>query len=117
MKRIVDFGAFIEILPGKEGLCHISKLSHERVKNVSDVLSVGQEVDVKLIEIDRMGRLNLSYIDAQPGAENLEGENASKEEKKDDRKRDYNRDRRDYRGPRKDRDFHKDNKKENKDAE
>ena len=117
VKRIVDFGAFIEILPGKEGLCHISKLSHERVKNVSDVLSVGQEVDVKLIEIDRMGRLNLSYIDAQPGAENLEGENASKEEKKDDRKRDYNRDRRDYRGPRKDRDFHKDNKKENKDAE
>ena len=63
-----------------------------------------------------MGRLNLSYIDAQPGAENLEGENASKEEKKDDRKRDYNRDRRDYRGPRKDRDFHKDNKKENKDV-
>ena len=117
VKRIVDFGAFIEILPGKEGLCHISKLSHDRVKNVSDVLEVGQEVDVKLIEIDRMGRLNLSYIDAQPGAENLEGENASKEEKKDDRKRDYNRDRRDYRGPRKDRDFHKDNKKENKDAE
>ena len=73
-----------------------------------------------LIEIDRMGRLNLSYIDAQPGAENLEGENASKEEKKDDRKSDYNRDRRDYRGPRRDRDFHKEGrneKKENKDAE
>ena len=66
VKRIVDFGAFIEILPGKEGLCHISKLSKTRVKNVSDVLSVGQQVDVKLIEIDRMGRLNLSYIDAQP---------------------------------------------------
>ena len=69
VKRIVDFGAFIEILPGKEGLCHISKLAKTRVKNVSDVLSVGQEVDVKLIEIDRMGRLNLSYIDAQPKAE------------------------------------------------
>ena len=66
VKRIVDFGAFIEILPGKEGLCHISKLARTRVKNVSDVLSVGQEVDVKLTEIDRMGRLNLSYIDAQP---------------------------------------------------
>ena len=66
VKRIVDFGAFIEILPGKEGLCHISKLARTRVKNVSDVLSVGQQVDVKLIEIDRMGRLNLSYIDAQP---------------------------------------------------
>lgn len=72
--RIVDFGAFIEILPGKEGLCHISKLSKGRVKNVSDVLQVGQEVDVKLIEIDRMGRLNLSYIDAQPNAEGEEGE-------------------------------------------
>ena len=69
VKRIVDFGAFIEILPGKEGLCHISKLARTRVKNVSDVLSVGQQVDVKLIEIDRMGRLNLSYIDAQPDAE------------------------------------------------
>ena len=65
VKRIVDFGAFIEILPGKEGLCHISKLARTRVKNVSDVLSVGQEVDVKLTEIDRQGRLNLSYIDAQ----------------------------------------------------
>lgn len=64
VKRILDFGAFIEILPGKEGLCHISKLSKQRVKNVSDVLQVGQEVDVKLIEIDRQDRLNLSYIDA-----------------------------------------------------
>ncbi len=72
--RIVDFGAFIEILPGKEGLCHISKLSKGRVKNVSDVLQVGQEVDVKLIEIDRMGRLNLSYIDAQSRTEGEEGE-------------------------------------------
>ncbi len=69
VKRIVDFGAFIEILPGKEGLCHISKLSKKRVKNVTDVLQQGQEVDVKLIEIDRMGRLNLSYIDAQPESE------------------------------------------------
>ncbi len=69
VKRIVDFGAFIEILPGKEGLCHISKLSKKRVKTVSEVLSVGQVVDVKLIDIDRMGRLNLSYIDAQPQQE------------------------------------------------
>jgi polyribonucleotide nucleotidyltransferase len=64
VKRIMDFGAFIEILPGKEGLCHISKLSKTRVNNVNDVLSVNQVVPVKLIEIDRMGRLNLSYIDA-----------------------------------------------------
>ena len=64
VKKILDFGAFIEILPGKEGLCHISKLSRERVNKVSDVLELNQEVSVKLLEIDRMGRLNLSYVDA-----------------------------------------------------
>ena len=64
VKKITDFGAFIEILPGKEGLCHISKLSAKRINKVSDVLSEGQEVDVKLIDIDKMGRLSLSYIDA-----------------------------------------------------
>ena len=58
------FGAFIEILPGKEGLCHISKLAKTRVQNVEDVLKVGQVVPVKLMEIDRQNRLNLSYIDA-----------------------------------------------------
>ena len=73
VKRIVDFGAFIEILPGKEGLCHISKLARTRVKKVTDVLQVGQEVDVKLIDIDRMDRLNLSYIDAQPDADDKKG--------------------------------------------
>ena len=64
VKKITDFGAFIEILPGKEGLCHISKLSLKRINKVSDVLSEGQEVNVKLIDIDKMGRLSLSYIDA-----------------------------------------------------
>lgn len=64
VKRIMDFGAFIEILPKYEGLCHISKLDKKRVKNVSDVLKIGQIIPVKLMEIDRMGRLNLSYIDA-----------------------------------------------------
>ncbi|ADK81155.1 polyribonucleotide nucleotidyltransferase [Sediminispirochaeta smaragdinae] len=64
VKRIMDFGAFVEILPGKEGLCHISKLSRKRVNSVSDVLAVDQKIPVKLIEIDRQGRLNLSYIDA-----------------------------------------------------
>jgi polyribonucleotide nucleotidyltransferase len=64
VKRIMDFGAFVEILPGKEGLVHISKLARERVNAVSDVLKVDQEIPVKLIEIDRMGRINLSYIDA-----------------------------------------------------
>lgn len=64
VKKILDFGAFIEILPGKEGLCHISKLSRERVNKVTDVLKLDQEISVKLLEIDRMGRLNLSYVDA-----------------------------------------------------
>ena len=64
VKRIMDFGAFVEILPGKEGLCHISKLSRKRVEKVTDVLKEGQQIPVKLIEVDKMGRLNLSYIDA-----------------------------------------------------
>lgn len=64
VKRITDFGAFVEILPGKEGLVHISKLARQRVKSVEDVLTMNQQIPVKLLEVDRMGRLNLSYIDA-----------------------------------------------------
>jgi polyribonucleotide nucleotidyltransferase len=60
----MDFGAFVEILPGKEGLVHISKLSRQRIANVTDVLKEGQQIPVKLTEIDKMGRINLSYIDA-----------------------------------------------------
>ena len=60
----MEFGAFVEILPGKEGLCHISKLSRQRVSKVTDVLSEGQQIPVKLLEVDKQGRLNLSYIDA-----------------------------------------------------
>ena len=62
--RIMDFGAFMEILPGKEGLCHISRLTADHVGHVEDVVKVGDEVQVKLIEIDRMGRLNLATLDA-----------------------------------------------------
>jgi len=64
VKRIMDFGAFVEILPGKEGLVHISKLSRQRIAQVTDVLKEGQQISVKLLEIDKQGRLNLSYIDA-----------------------------------------------------
>lgn len=64
VKRIMDFGAFIEILPGKEGLCHISRLSKTRVDNVSDVVKEGDKIKVKLIEVDRLGRLNLAAVDA-----------------------------------------------------
>ena len=64
VKRIMDFGAFVEFLPGKEGLLHISKISREHVESVSDVLELGQEVKVRLIEIDRLGRANLANAEA-----------------------------------------------------
>ncbi len=59
--RLMNFGAFVEILPGKEGLVHISQLALERVGKVEDVVQVGDELDVKVVEIDHMGRLNLSH--------------------------------------------------------
>lgn len=62
--RIMTFGAFVEILPGKEGLVHISKLDKKRVEKVEDVVNVGDEVLVKVTEIDRQGRINLSRKDA-----------------------------------------------------
>ena len=58
--HIVDFGAFVEVLPGKEGLVHISQIAHERVNKVTDYLSEGQMVDVKVMEIDRQNRVRLS---------------------------------------------------------
>ncbi len=60
--RITNFGAFVEILPGKEGLLHISKLSRQRVRRVEDVVKVGDEVVVKVYEIDEMGRINLMRV-------------------------------------------------------
>ncbi|HEZ7985463.1 MAG TPA: polyribonucleotide nucleotidyltransferase [Ruminococcus sp.] len=62
--RIMDFGAFVEIAPGKDGLVHISKLDKQRVEKVEDVVSIGDEIAVKVIEIDRQGRINLSRRDA-----------------------------------------------------
>ncbi|AVX20713.1 polyribonucleotide nucleotidyltransferase [Carboxydocella sporoproducens DSM 16521] len=58
--RIVEFGAFVEVLPGKEGLVHISQLSEQRVNKVEDVVSVGDQIPVKVIKIDDLGRINLS---------------------------------------------------------
>jgi polyribonucleotide nucleotidyltransferase len=62
--RIVDFGAFVNVLPGKDGLVHISQISDERVNAVSDVLTEGQEVTVKVLEVDRQGRVRLSMKEA-----------------------------------------------------
>ncbi len=64
VKKIMDFGAFVEILPGKEGLLHISKLDFKRVNNVTDVVNEGDEVNVKVIGIDKLGRIDLSRKDA-----------------------------------------------------
>ena len=58
--RVMPFGAFIEILPGKEGLLHISKMAKERVEKVEDVMNVGDVVKVKVTEIDSQNRINLS---------------------------------------------------------
>jgi polyribonucleotide nucleotidyltransferase len=85
VKRIMEFGAFVEILPGKEGLVHISKLSRQRIVQVSDVLHEGQEIPVKLVEVDKMGRLNLSYIDAiDPDGADTGRRDDSREGRRDD---------------------------------
>ena len=60
VKRIEKFGAFVQVLPGKDGLVHISELEHRRVAQVEDVLKIGDVVEVKVIEIDNQGRINLS---------------------------------------------------------
>ena len=62
--RIMNFGAFVEIAPGKDGLVHISKLDKERINKVEDVVSIGDEIVVKVMEIDDQGRINLSRKDA-----------------------------------------------------
>jgi len=64
VKRIMDFGAFVEIFPGTDGLIHISQLAKERVRNVRDILKEGDEVMVKVIEIDKQGKIKLSRKDA-----------------------------------------------------
>ena len=63
--RLADFGAFVNILPGKDGLVHISQITEERVKNVSDHLTVGDTVKVKVLEVDRQGRIRLSIKEAK----------------------------------------------------
>jgi polyribonucleotide nucleotidyltransferase len=73
--RLMQFGAFVEIAPGKEGLVHISKLDLQRVEKVEDVVSVGSEVLVKVTEIDSQGRINLSRKDALLAMEKKNAEN------------------------------------------
>jgi len=77
--RIVDFGAFINILPGKDGLVHISQIAEERVENVSDYLSEGQTVKVKVLDVDQRGRIKLSMKEVAEDAGDAEVEDLSAE--------------------------------------
>lgn len=61
VKRVENYGAFVEVIKGKDGLCHVSELSDKFVKNPEDIVSVGDKLDVKVLEIDKQGRLNLSH--------------------------------------------------------
>ncbi|MCU0452147.1 MAG: polyribonucleotide nucleotidyltransferase [Bacteroidetes bacterium] len=69
VKKITDFGAFVEIMPGKEGLVHVSQLDVKRVERVEDMLKVGDEIDVKLMMIDSAGKMSLSRKALLPGGE------------------------------------------------
>ena len=69
----MNFGAFVDLGSGKEGLLHISKISCKRVEKVEDVLSIGDEVTVKVTEIDNQGRINLSMKDLEANIEKKEG--------------------------------------------
>ena len=77
VKKITDFGAFVEILPGKEGLVHVSQLNVQRVEKVEDFIKVGDTLEVKLMHIDPDGKMSLSHKALMPG-----GENASEEMKR-----------------------------------
>ncbi|MBR4948876.1 MAG: polyribonucleotide nucleotidyltransferase [Clostridiales bacterium] len=85
--RLMDFGAFVEFLPGKEGLVHISKMDWNRVEKVEDVLHEGDKVHVKLIEIDSQGRLNLSIRDCLPKPEGYIEEEPRRREGRPSRER------------------------------
>jgi len=71
--RVTDFGAFVNILPGKDGLVHISALDNDRVEKVTDVVNEGDMLQVKIVEVDKMGRINLTrIIDGTPVETNRE---------------------------------------------
>jgi polyribonucleotide nucleotidyltransferase len=87
--RLMNFGAFVEILPGKEGLVHISELAHQRVGRVEDVVNVGDPLRVKVTEIDRQGRINLSHRETlpppTPGEARAAGDNRPGPDRRDHR--------------------------------
>lgn len=76
VRRLVDFGAFIEILPNTEALLHVSEIAHERIESPGDIFKEGDEVEVKVISVDREGRIRLSRREVLPLPEGEEGERA-----------------------------------------
>jgi len=76
IKRLVDFGAFVEILPNSEALLHVSEIAHERIESPFDVFKEGDEIEVKVISVDREGRVRLSRRELLPLPEGEEGERA-----------------------------------------
>ncbi|MDE6505738.1 MAG: polyribonucleotide nucleotidyltransferase [Eubacterium sp.] len=92
--RIMNFGAFVEIAPGKEGLVHISRLDVKRTENVEDAVNVGDSIIVKCIEIDDQGRINLSRRDALIELEGMTPENDIDEAQKKPRRDNFRNDRR-----------------------
>ncbi len=77
VKRIQDFGAFVEVLPGQDGLVHVSKISSGYINHPSDVLEVDQKLMVRVREVDSMGRINLELVEPLPGVARPQGEQAS----------------------------------------
>ncbi len=93
--RLMSFGAFVEIAPGKEGLVHISKLDVKRTEKVEDCVNVGDQIMVKVTEIDDQGRINLSRRDALIEVEGLVPENDDEPQRERRPRRDFNRGKRD----------------------
>ena len=73
VRKIVEFGAFVEIMPGTDGLLHISQISTERIRRVEDVLHEGDEIKVKVLDVDRSGKIRLSLREAQADLEQQKG--------------------------------------------
>ncbi|MFL2664724.1 MAG: polyribonucleotide nucleotidyltransferase [Dehalococcoidia bacterium] len=92
--RIMSFGAFVQILPGKDGMVHISELANERVPEVESVVTIGDEVEVKVIKVDNQGRIDLSMKALLPGADNSENHNDKDSEKERPKRRNNNSQRR-----------------------
>ena len=78
VSRVADFGAFIEIMPGTDGLLHVSEMAHHRVDKVTDVMKEGDAVEVKVLSMDRDGKIRLTRRELLPFPEGPEGEAAKK---------------------------------------